>query len=396
MKKLLAYIFVICLFINKSYSQNVAINATGAVPAASAMLDITSTTSGLLMPRMTSVQRVAIVAPATGLKVYDTTTNTFWWFNGVVWVEQLGTNNGWALAGNTLAGTEILGSTNAQPVRMFSNNVERMRLTSAGTFGINTSAPATSGTGLSAVDKLNITTSNTSGNAAMVELYNTSASGFSQFANNTGSANPYDAVRAVINYPTNSGLPAAVYGLQVANSGWGIGVNAITNSTNSNSNGIYAQCPFSNTAGFYAGYFAGRVFSSGSFVISDKRLKKNITPLSNCLNKVMLMNPVEYNFDEKYKSFIASDEKQAGLLAQDLDDIFHNSNIVSDVNLKSVGGENEPKYVSATEKTEVKTMPAKAVSYSALVPYLIGAIKEQQKQIELLQVEIKNIKNKTN
>ena len=74
------------------------------------------------------MQGVAIAAPATGLKVYDTTTNTFWWFNGVIWVEQLGTNNGWALAGNTLAGTEKLGSLNAQPVRFFCNNIERFRL----------------------------------------------------------------------------------------------------------------------------------------------------------------------------------------------------------------------------------------------------------------------------
>ena len=106
-----------------------------------------------------------------------------------------------------------------------------------------------------------------------------------------------------------------------------------------------------------------------------------------------MMRPVEYNFDEKYKGFIASDEKQAGLLAQDLDEIFHNSNIVSDINLKNVGGDIEPKFVGATDKIEVKTMAAKAVSYTALIPYLIGAIKEQQQQIESLEAEIKTIKS---
>jgi hypothetical protein len=91
---------------------------------------------------MSSVQRTSILAPATGLQVYDITTNTFWWFNGVIWVEQLGTNNGWALAGNTLAGTEKLGSLNAQPVRFFSNNTERMRIFSVGRVGINNTAAA--------------------------------------------------------------------------------------------------------------------------------------------------------------------------------------------------------------------------------------------------------------
>lgn len=109
-------------------AQNVAINGTGALPAASSMLDISSTTRGLLIPRMTSVQRTAIAAPATGLKVYDTTTNTFWYYNGVIWVEELSTTNGWRLNGNTIVATDFFGSVNAQPVKFFCNNVERFRL----------------------------------------------------------------------------------------------------------------------------------------------------------------------------------------------------------------------------------------------------------------------------
>jgi hypothetical protein len=127
-------IAVVFYFSPGLFAQNVAINATGAAPAASAMLDISSTTMGLLIPRMTSAQRVAIPAPGTGLKVYDTTTGTFWYYNGSVWVEELSGTNGWMLAGNTLAGTEKLGSLNAQPVRFYANNTERLRLISAGNF----------------------------------------------------------------------------------------------------------------------------------------------------------------------------------------------------------------------------------------------------------------------
>ncbi len=141
MKKIVTLLLFICFFASKNYAQNVAINATGAVPVASAMLDITSINSGILIPRMSTAQKLAIAAPATGLKVYDTTTNTFWWFNGIVWVEQLGTVNGWALAGNTLVGTEILGSVNAQPVRMFSNNIERMRIAATGQVVVGNTAP---------------------------------------------------------------------------------------------------------------------------------------------------------------------------------------------------------------------------------------------------------------
>ena len=67
-------------------SQGVAINATGAPAAPSAMLDVVSTTRGMLVPRMNSFQRDAIVSPALGLLVFDTGTTSFWFYNGTNWV----------------------------------------------------------------------------------------------------------------------------------------------------------------------------------------------------------------------------------------------------------------------------------------------------------------------
>lgn len=61
------------------------------VPAASAKLDIVSTTQGFLPPRMTATQASAIASPAEGLLVYVTNTNgTFtskgWWgYDGAAW-----------------------------------------------------------------------------------------------------------------------------------------------------------------------------------------------------------------------------------------------------------------------------------------------------------------------
>ncbi len=52
-------------------AQGVAINGTGAPADTSAILDLGSTSKGLLPPRMTQVQRGAIVLPATGLVVYQ-------------------------------------------------------------------------------------------------------------------------------------------------------------------------------------------------------------------------------------------------------------------------------------------------------------------------------------
>ena len=48
--------------------------ATNANSAASAVLDVRSTTQGFLPPRMTTTQRNAIASPAAGLMIYNTTT----------------------------------------------------------------------------------------------------------------------------------------------------------------------------------------------------------------------------------------------------------------------------------------------------------------------------------
>jgi len=54
-------------------------------PNASALLDVTSTTQGLLPPRMTTTQRNAISSPAAGLMIYNTTTNKLNFYNGSAW-----------------------------------------------------------------------------------------------------------------------------------------------------------------------------------------------------------------------------------------------------------------------------------------------------------------------
>src|SRR4029077_13459380 len=66
-----------------------AVFTTGSVglgvdpPSTSAALDVTSTTKGLLAPRMTTVQRLAIASPANGLIVFDTDTKSLQVYNAV-------------------------------------------------------------------------------------------------------------------------------------------------------------------------------------------------------------------------------------------------------------------------------------------------------------------------
>ena len=67
-------------------SQNVAITDDDTYVAnTSAMLDVKSTTKGVLIPRVTSAQRTSISTPATGLLVFDTTVGSFYFYTGSTW-----------------------------------------------------------------------------------------------------------------------------------------------------------------------------------------------------------------------------------------------------------------------------------------------------------------------
>ncbi|MDX1478364.1 MAG: tail fiber domain-containing protein [Saprospiraceae bacterium] len=72
----------------------VSISTDGAPPDSSAMLDVRSTTRGVLVPRVDSTQRLMIANPANGLLVYDTDTGTFWFRQDTSWVELVSTTTG--------------------------------------------------------------------------------------------------------------------------------------------------------------------------------------------------------------------------------------------------------------------------------------------------------------
>jgi len=76
-------VFITLLFIGAAKAQSVGIGTT--TPAASAQLDVSSTTKGLLPPRMTFAQRDAIITPAEGLMIYNTETKKPNYFDGTAW-----------------------------------------------------------------------------------------------------------------------------------------------------------------------------------------------------------------------------------------------------------------------------------------------------------------------
>jgi hypothetical protein len=81
----------ILILTSGAYAQNGVSIGTGAAADPSSMLDVTSTTKGMLVPRMTAAQRTAIGTPANGLLVYQTDAPIgFWYYNGTSWVQAVG------------------------------------------------------------------------------------------------------------------------------------------------------------------------------------------------------------------------------------------------------------------------------------------------------------------
>jgi hypothetical protein len=72
MKKMLFLSIILYFSLVKIFAQ-IAITPDGSAPDNSAMLDVKSTSKGLLIPRMTLGQIQAITSPADGLQVYCTT-----------------------------------------------------------------------------------------------------------------------------------------------------------------------------------------------------------------------------------------------------------------------------------------------------------------------------------
>jgi hypothetical protein len=101
---LLSFIFPAMLF-----AQSVSISSDATAPHSSAMLDIKSDSKGLLMPRLTTLQRTSVAGPATGLTVFDMDTYSYWMYRGDLnggWAElQHNFQNFWGSSGSNIYNT---------------------------------------------------------------------------------------------------------------------------------------------------------------------------------------------------------------------------------------------------------------------------------------------------
>src|SRR6185503_13833451 len=90
LKKIRKTGIIILAFIAHSvtvFSQGVGVETL--TPNCSSIMQLSSTTKGMLLPRMTTTQRKAIPSPANGLLVYDLDKLTVYIFDGSKWIPLL-------------------------------------------------------------------------------------------------------------------------------------------------------------------------------------------------------------------------------------------------------------------------------------------------------------------
>jgi trimeric autotransporter adhesin len=256
MKKLLL-LFSLGIYVNGHAQTGVGINTTGAVANSNAILDISATDKGLLVPRVDLVNLTGnaistfgiSLTPTVSLLVYNTTassfpstvfTTGFYYWDGSFWTKLFAgsTNNtAWGLGGNAFTtAANFIGTIDAQPLRF---------AVKGGSAGIIDSAKASTAFGLGALRN----NSSGSANAAVgtnalnfntTGIRNVAMGAQALFRNTLGNYNTAAGYAALNNSTTGAENVAigdlVLYNNLTGNGNTGIGNEAMLNNVSGYSN----------------------------------------------------------------------------------------------------------------------------------------------------------------
>lgn len=117
--------------------------------------------------------------------------------------------------------------------------------------------------------------------------------------------------------------------------------------------------------------------------ISDTKIKKNIEPIDNPLQRLMQLEPKKYEYNVKdFKHLKLQSGSQYGFIAEDIQSVF--PDLVKEKSVNYMFGKNV--YRNSTIKT---------IDEASLIPVLVASIKEQQAEIEKLKLEVLQLKKQT-
>ncbi len=348
-------------------------------------LDVKSSTNGVVFSNValtdTTIELPVLNPQGTpivaGTLVWNTATAGiapnnvipgYYYWDGTIWIPVTGNKlNAWLVGGNggltggntTTAGTNFLGTTDAQNIDFRTNNIYRGRFSSLGEFFVGTLNTSLPGDLMNGV-----------GNSTFpwaVNGYTSFASGATYGLRLAGSTGNWGAIQGEL----DSTIPTG-----------GSGVNGSVLVTNHY--GVRGYKPAGGSG--YGGIFYNDLgYSGGFYTVSDKRLKKNIKPLNNVINIINSIPFYTYNFKTEEYDVLGGDEMHYGVMANELKEILPDlvkSKTLIAGNIRSISDDKQPKNVPF----EVNT-----VNYLELIPIAIQGIKEQQKIIENQNMRIEKL-----
>ncbi|MDZ7878531.1 MAG: tail fiber domain-containing protein [Saprospiraceae bacterium] len=346
MKPILKILFTIILF---TASFNISAQVLGKFGDnqntlnTNAVLEIESTSKGILLPRLTTAQQNAMSSPSDGLLIYNTDSACFVLRRAGIWRSLCAANEGeaWSTLGNaqTIDGTHFLGTTDDVPLSLRVNGQKAGRIDhlTGNTFWGYQAGNANTGTN------------------------NTFLGHQSGITNITGSNN------------TLLGNTANVSSLALSNAA-AIGFGASVNASN--------KIRLGNAS-------VTMVETQGSFVtVSDRRLKTNISDNNIGLNFIKAVRPV------KYELLAQKDLVYDGFIAQEID------SVLQKLNIKSFSGLAKPKntegeYYSVSYATfvvplvnAVKELDAKNEKFATENAVLRAELEKMKKQNAVLKADV--------
>lgn len=372
---------------------NVGIGTTA--PNASALLDLHSNKQGLLVPRMKTVERLAIVSPANGLLVYDTDANLFMYY-------LLQTNTWLPLASGNLLTTEIHDTNNDTRVTTEqSPDVNQVQIELGGTPSLrlrrNASGPVLMetmenagnifigkeagihciipwGQGNVGIGDSVLHQTNMQNGGIVSGGWNTAIGGESMKNNQSGFSNTAVGYLSLLSNTTG-----------YYNTALGFGSNVATgNLTNATAIGAYTQALTSNSV------VVGNpwVTSIGGPVswtnLSDGRFKRNVAEDVPGLSFISRLRPVTYTLD------VAGMTKA---MHAPLDSTLRNleADIASASNIRRTGfiaqevetAAQAVNYDFSGIKKPQNASDQYGLAYADFIPSLVKALQEQQAQIEI-------------
>ncbi|WP_316832488.1 tail fiber domain-containing protein [Pedobacter aquatilis] len=128
--------------------------------------------------------------------------------------------------------------------------------------------------------------------------------------------------------------------------------------------------------------FAVFLISASLKINAQEVAQTNVQPINNSISLVSQLQPVSFNYDEKWAEKLKlSNKPQMGFVAADVQKV-----------LPSLVKQQAKDYPSG--KNAFRSATIATFDYESLIPLLVGSIKEQQQQIEQLKREIETLKSR--